>query len=219
MIAVFATVTNFCFAQENKTVQGKNMTVKPSSRIGSTVGFQNLWVCGCWSCPEINDATGVSIFYHQTISANTFLSFEVGYHKHLSERLEYSTTYHFRQNRWWAETVYYWKDEYKFTFIPVTVGINCFLTKEGIRPYIGLEIGFLNTIEKYKTENYWIAAGATFSETYKYTDFLFVPTLGFSAPITKNICINANIKLQFDMAGHSIFFNTGMNVGVAFQIP
>ena len=131
----------------------------------------------------------------------------IGYHYHTGVRYEYHSG--LKQNLW--------KDENITSFIPVTVGINCFLTKTGIRPYIGLELGLLNIIEKQTTEHYWSATRPTFVSSYNNIDILLVPTVGVSVPITKSICVSANAKFQLHL--DHIFSHTGINLGIAYSIP
>jgi outer membrane protein W len=195
-------LTNFCLAQENETVEENKNTVPPS-RIGGTVGFQILQ--DHHFLRRLDNSIGVNLFFHQTISSRWFFSLDIGYHYYTGVRYEYNIG--LLQNLW--------KEEHTSSFIPVTVGMNFFLTKTGVRPYFGIELGLLNTINQETTE-FFILVQDTFVSTWNETLILFVPTIGISAPITKNICLVTNIKFQRDMES---LINTGINLGVSYSIP
>jgi len=67
--AIFIAINNFCFSQdEEKQVEKKNL--KPSSRIGGTVGMQILH-CYFYA-QKVDNGIGVNLFFHQTISPHWF---------------------------------------------------------------------------------------------------------------------------------------------------
>ena len=89
--------------------------------------------------------------------------------------------------------------------IPLTLGINVFLYKD---LSLGLEIGCLQQ---------------TFSSPYENNlGLIFIPVIGVSSSITKNICLTGNIKLQFGMLEdwdekyYLGLYNFGINFGVAY---
>jgi len=177
-IAIFSTVNNFAFSQEEQDTAKS----KPPSRIGATVGYQ--FIGKAEDGAKTNDGKSFSLFFHQTISPLWFLSFDAGYQ------------YHTR--------IVFGAMEIKskgspLSAIPINVGMNLFLTKSGIQPYLGIELGLF-------LDNAFVVS--------------FGPTFGISVPITNNINLGANIKMKYlNEAGYFYGGITGINTGISYSIP
>jgi outer membrane protein W len=188
---------NFAFSQENNNVneqlpdfnsnQSQIVNTKPASRVGLTMGLQ---------IPDdaINNGFGVTAFYHHTLSNRWFLSFNVGYHYYsVMEITEGSTT-----------------AALSISEIPITLGINFFLSRSGLRPYLGLEVGYVSS--KGDADIY----GSSIN-LISGSGLVIAPSLGFSLPVSKVLSVEGNIRFG---AFHSIGVNfAGINAGVSYLIP
>ncbi|MCL2040155.1 MAG: outer membrane beta-barrel protein [Bacteroidetes bacterium] len=161
--------------------------IKPNSRAGGTIGLQI-------PTNELYWGVGLEVFFHQTLTPSWFLSIDAAYHRN-------------------SFTIYNAgvKGEAVMTSIPFSLGINAFLTKSGVCPYLGLGVGILNQKgdgSVYEDGDRYTAAMS--SGTY----FMVVPTVGVSFPIANRINLAANIKYRI-----SEEFSTGINFGLAYLIP
>ena len=132
--AIFITVNNFCFSQE-ELVENKNL--KPPSRIAGTVGllFQESY-----HFDELFDM-GYSIYltgYH-SISNDWFLSIAIGYNS--------------IEEKYISSFPYYIESSLFKKHIPISLGINYFLYKQKL--YVGVEIGRVYTKDNNEIFNNW----------------------------------------------------------------
>jgi len=184
--AIFIAVSGICFAEEG------NEKIKPNSRAGGTLGIQI-------PDAEFNLGYGGSLFFHHTLSYSVFLSLNVGYNRY-SHSL-------FLSEQKIAEAI--------VTEIPITFGINTFLTRN---LFVGIEAGLFS--QKGNSYDFIDANGqlrARFNLA-KSTDFVVVPVVGVFIPLSNSISLIGNVKLQlaFDDGIESI---TGVNLGIAYSIP
>ena len=157
---------------------------------------------------ELQNGMRYGMFFHQTISKDFFLSLNLGY-----------------QNNKYANMPY----ELSRTSIPISLGCNLFLLNSKIRPYLGLELGLINR----KVPDI-IDSRVT---GYNETNFIIIPTIGVSFPVSKNISLEMNARVErlkaegiaimmtrdgyyyHEIGNASRELNFGINFGIAYLIP
>lgn len=117
--------------------------------------------------------------------------------------------------------------------IPVTAAVDYYFMEDGIKPYIGLELGMVNNSFKVTQTVSGVSAESTGSQT----GLLFAPVLGVAYGVTDQIDISLNAKYMYGMtdgkidvkttfAGSSTtvsqeWYNTtfvGINLGVSYKL-
>ncbi len=160
---------------------------QPLSRIGGTIGLQII--DANW-----NNGFGAAVFYHHTISRSWFVSANIAYNNYPFEVTEAG-------KRLTAN----------ISSLPITLGINLFLSHKGLRPYLGLELGYMDNKGNVMDVSYISSA-----------DIPVIFVLGSSLPVSKYIAIESNIRFVNTLFGGDLpfdLFNTGLNIGVSYMIP
>jgi len=206
---IFIAINNFCLAQENV----KNKKLKPPSRIGGTIGMQipinELHNYGA----TFDNGFGFNLFYHyhNATIPNLYLSLNAGYNRY--------------------NNPIFWGDElYNETVneIPITFGLNYFVTNSTLKLSLGLEGGV--SIQNgediiFINDRGFVIGGIENSE--RNINWLIAPNVNVFFLISKNILITGNMK--FNISGHTteafyrgrginLEYYIGVNTGVAYLL-
>ncbi len=168
-----------------KSLKPSPFPSKPPSRIGGSFGLQLIDA-------DLDNGIGFAGYYHQTLSRSWFASINIGYNRYL---------YKITDGRNIAR--------FSHSAIPISAGLNLFFTQRGIRPYLGIEAGYLSS------KNHIQINHNNFSLNNNNGLILIFPIIGFSLPVLQSLAIEGNVRFLH----RSGLYNTGINVGVAYLIP
>ena len=100
--------------------------------------------------------------------------------------------------------------------IPITAGVGMFLFDSKVRPYLGIEGGM--TYRKYENFNRYN------DNRFDWGVIVFIPNVGVFVPLSPNIVLEANVKIQIEY--HNVKFDNinsmkyyGINLGIAYLLP
>ncbi len=184
-------------------------TPAPPSRLGAVIGLQ---------IPEnsgFSNGFGITAYYHQTLSKYWFMSFNTGYNYYSIREKQHYTYAIIRE-----DSGYVFIDnteEGSVSDIPVSLGFNVFFTQKGVRPYIGVEFGAIFRI--YNTHTVIDGYDAIVNNTYSRDIYplLLFPILGFSAPVSPQLSIDGNVKINLFQEDSE--YIGSVNIGVSYSFP
>jgi opacity protein-like surface antigen len=117
--------------------------------------------------------------------------------------------------------------------LPISAGFDYYFMEEGIKPFVGLELGMVNNSIKFSQT----VSGVTAESTASKTGLLVAPVVGIAYGVTDAIDISLNAKYIYGMTDGKVdvkttfngnsttisqdWYNTtyvGINLGVSYKI-